>query len=116
MPRYINADNLLEKLHPMIDYCEKDRKVNAVTALFQVGDAIMDCKTADVQEVRHGTWYWYDDGSECGWKCSCCDNYPDHDNYMADDYENKPNLKYCPNCGCKMDGSATDTNVGSRKE
>ena len=51
MARYIDADNLLEKLHRMIDYCEKDRKVNAVSALFQVGDAMMDCPTADVVEV-----------------------------------------------------------------
>ena len=35
----------------MIDYCENDNKVNGLTALFQVGDAIMDCPTADVVEV-----------------------------------------------------------------
>ncbi|MEE1069058.1 MAG: hypothetical protein U0K81_01110 [Paludibacteraceae bacterium] len=48
MPRYIDADLLMQKLSRMIDYCEKDQKVNGLTALFQVGDAIMDCPTADV--------------------------------------------------------------------
>lgn len=77
----------------------------------------LEAKLAESEPVRHGHWYWCeephnsfnDDGFECGWKCSCCNNYPDHDNYMADSYENKPNLKYCPNCGAKMDGDKNDT-------
>lgn len=45
MARMIDADALLEKLQRMIDYCKKDNQVNGLTALFQVGDAIMDCPT-----------------------------------------------------------------------
>lgn len=45
MARMIDADALLEKLQRMIAYCEKDKQVNGLTALFQVGDAIMDCPT-----------------------------------------------------------------------
>ena len=41
----IDADALLEKLQRMIDYCKNDNQVNGLTALFQVGDAIMDCHT-----------------------------------------------------------------------
>jgi hypothetical protein len=50
MPRYIDAEHLMQKLSRMIDYCEKnkDKKFNALNVLFQVGDAIMDCPTADV--------------------------------------------------------------------
>ena len=51
MAEYIDKEKLLQKLSRMIDYCENDNKVNALTALFQVGDAIMDCTTADVVEV-----------------------------------------------------------------
>ena len=40
--RLIDADKALEKISKMIDYCEKDTSVNGLTALFQVGDAIMD--------------------------------------------------------------------------
>ena len=43
--RLIDADALLEKLQRMIDYCKNDNQVNGLTALFQVGDAIMDCPT-----------------------------------------------------------------------
>ena len=51
MAEYIDKEKLLQKLSRMIDYCENDNKVNGLTALFQVGDAIMDCETADVVEV-----------------------------------------------------------------
>ena len=50
MARYIDADALMQKLSRMIDFCEK-HKVSGLNALFQVGDAIMDCPTADVVEV-----------------------------------------------------------------
>jgi CRISPR/Cas system CSM-associated protein Csm2 small subunit len=50
MPRYIDAEHLMEKLSKMIDYCEKnkDKKFNVLNTLFQVGDAIMNCPTEDV--------------------------------------------------------------------
>ena len=48
---YIERDEILQKISKMIEYCKKDNKVNGLTALFQVGDAIIDCKSADVQEV-----------------------------------------------------------------
>ena len=35
----------------MIDYCHTDPKVSRLTALYQVGDAIIDCPTADVASV-----------------------------------------------------------------
>lgn len=47
MARYIDEEHLMQKLSRMIDFCEK-HKVSGLTALFQVGDAIMDCPTADV--------------------------------------------------------------------
>lgn len=48
---YIERDEILRKISKMIEYCKKDYKVNVLTALFQVGDAVIDCKSADVQEV-----------------------------------------------------------------
>ena len=51
MAEYIDKEKLLQKLSRMIDYCENDNKVNGLTALFQVIDAIMSCPTADVVEV-----------------------------------------------------------------
>lgn len=118
MARYIDEDNLLEKLHRIIDYCEKDRKVNAVNALFQVGDAIMDCKTADVQEVRHGKWI---EDKETGClMCSKCGHFTDEiigDFTYADEkiaeilsitkgalIHRSMNPFYCSKCGARMDG------------
>lgn len=49
--RLIDANALLQKLSRMIDYCKNDNKVCGLTALFQVGDAIMDCHTVDAVEV-----------------------------------------------------------------
>lgn len=51
MAEYIDKEKLLQKLSRMIEYCKNDNKVNGLTALFQVGDAIMDCPTDDVVEV-----------------------------------------------------------------
>ena len=51
MARLIDADVLLGKLSRMIDYCRKDSKVNGLAALFEVLDAIIDCKTVDDVEV-----------------------------------------------------------------
>ena len=51
MAEYIDKEKLLQKLSRMIDYCENDNKVSRLTALFQVGDAIVDCPTADMIQV-----------------------------------------------------------------
>ena len=51
MAEYIDKEKLLQKLSRMIEYCKNDNKVNGLTALFQVGDAIMDCPATDVVEV-----------------------------------------------------------------
>ena len=100
---YIERDEILQKISKMIEYCKKDNKVNGLTALFQVGDAIIDCKSADVQEVRHGKWesteLMYENGctrcSECkteyyvsGLEEICGDTLP----------------TFCPICGARMDG------------
>lgn len=110
-----------------MEYIDKDKVIEEIARLAnrsmvgEIDEPYLDWKTvvsvifyaqaADVQEVRHGKWYWYeephsfyDDGFECGWKCSYCNNYPDHDNYVAYNYENKPKLKYCNKCGARMDG------------
>ena len=51
--RPIDANALLEKLQRMIDYCKNDNQVNGLTALFQIGDAIMDCSTLENVEKKN---------------------------------------------------------------
>ena len=126
MPKYIDIDGYRKLFDE--EYKETKKLIeqgethldNLAEGFHEASQVIDRIPPADVQEVRRGHWYWYEnknsfyeDEFECGWKCSCCNGYPDHDNYMADDYEYKPNLKYCPNCGARMDESATDIFVGS---
>jgi hypothetical protein len=52
MAEYIDREKLLEKLSRMIYYCKNDNKVNGLTALFQVGDAIIDCPATEIIECK----------------------------------------------------------------
>lgn len=95
----------MQKLSRMIDYCEKDKEVNGLTALFQVGDAIMDCPTADVVEVRHGHWEVCSDEYEiCAseFVCSVC-----KESFCSSELTDEQffeMMQYCPHCGARMDG------------
>ena len=51
MARLIDADVLIGKLSRIVDYCRENLKVNGLAAMFEVLDAIMDCKTVDAVEV-----------------------------------------------------------------
>lgn len=90
--RLIDADALVEKVywhgeHPTVDRLFADG-VDAV----DVSD-IEEAPTIEAEPVRHGYWMcgdYYDIGdvcSECDW-----------DSGMVN-----PTLRYCPNCGAKMD-------------
>ena len=90
--RLIDANALLEKLSRMIDYCQDNKLEDEMSALFQVGDAVMDCPTVDAVEVVHGRWmrHWNN------YICDACNNYA----WLKHNY--------CPNCGAKMDGDGND--------
>ena len=96
MARYIDADLLMQKLSRMIDYCKKANISNGLTVLFQVGDAIMDCPTADVVEVKHGKWVF--DNKIKRYRCSICENI----SYSGNAIYHNENL-FCGHCGARMD-------------
>ena len=102
--RLIDAEALLIKLSRMIDYCKKDSKVNGLTALFQVGDAIMDCPTVEAKPVVHAHWFLLDDCANEGVYCSACTKKV----YKTDYANQKLKSKYCPNCGAQMDEEIND--------
>lgn len=81
--RYINVDILIADLIYR----------NCLPAM--VKRAINEAPTADVVEVRHGDWKRDEKFHPY---CSACGENP----WSALVAEN--NLKYCPNCGAKMDG------------
>lgn len=108
MARYIDADLLISEIDELKkspwynnDYdehkCARQEAVNIVVDL-----CIKRAPTADVQEVQHGTWekptkmfpYW-------DWKCSVCgcEEYR-----QQDSNGHYREMKFCPNCGAKMDG------------
>ena len=65
---------------------------------------IKEAPTADVAEVVHGQWEeWWPPkhmiltGEEMLYRCSACDAK----------YSDKENMRYCPNCGAKMDLEVT---------
>ena len=95
MAKYIDADKLLRKIARMVDCCEKNQLVYESATLFQVCDAIYDCPSADVEEVKQG--YWKRDF------CSVCGklnptNYLDE---CALEYK-AFYLPRCPYCGAYM--------------
>ena len=87
---YIERDEILQKISKMIEYCKKDNKVNGLTALFQVGDAIIDCKSADVQEVVRC--------KDCMFRVTC---YIRHEDVIRSEYG------FCSR-GARMDGKEVE--------
>ena len=70
---------------------------------------LQDILAADVVPVRQGEWKWeeewYDNECiDCGWECSIC--HVALEDIVGGDWDdrfNPPKLRYCPNCGAKMD-------------
>ena len=80
-----------------------------------LGELFRQAKPADVAPVRHGRWEWFEEWSpgtteyptecdDCGWRCSNCKTALEDvvGGYWDDPYD-EPKLKFCPNCGAKMD-------------
>lgn len=69
----------------------------------------------DVQPVVHGRWEWFEEWlpsttehprecEDCGWRCGNCKRaLEDMVGGYWDIFDEKPQLTYCPNCGCRMD-------------
>lgn len=112
MADYIEREAFLSKIARMINYAETNGMGRELTVLFQVGDAAMDCPTADVAPVVHGRW---EDVRE-NVSILRCSGFP-----MTTTAETCTVCRFrscfvgpksllhdgiCPNCGAKMDGEA----------
>ena len=96
MRRYIDADKFAKDLAEQC--CHK-----------AVVMSVLDRQpTADVEEVRHGEWIEKDDGWDgVFYTCSVC--HCDWTTIDGTPFEN--NMRYCPECGAKMDGERKNENA-----
>ena len=72
--------------------------------LFAAADEISKMPTADVVEVKHGEWKYYEcvssyDGTISGYACSVCNAFVDDEYFETEEFHKK----FCGNCGAKMD-------------
>lgn len=104
MPKYINADNLYEKLEKRYrQIVENYAEFDAQQYIMGFGEAINAIKNepaADVQEVKHGHWTICYKSAYKWAKCYCsvCGKPNGVGGIISN--QKKP---YCPNCGAKMD-------------
>ena len=90
--RLIDADALVKELSNkyIVPVDEATRGVAAFMGI-QMRQAINNAPTI---EPKHGRWIKI---SERNYKCSVCEDW------WAGDEEEIKTLKYCPNCGARMD-------------
>ena len=100
MAAYIDREASVESLNAMKPFL-RDR--GQVQLLRRVMNHIGKIPAADVVPVVHGRWdgtangYWDGELVYDIWNCSEC-------GFDADGADEKPDWKYCPNCGARMDG------------
>lgn len=93
MPRYIDADNVLETMRSNMDMQELYLPIHFI-------DFVIDeMPTANVQLVRHGRWEGYRSIIGDYFKCSECGNHANVPTCMGESI-----FDFCPYCGAKMDG------------
>ena len=93
----------------MSDYISRDELLKCQFEFYSHGthcyekavyaDVIKTLPAADVVEVRHGEWLWFEDCSNGGLYCSVC-----HKLIHKVMTPKKKLSRYCPNCGAKMKG------------
>ena len=109
MPRYIDADALLEKFdeYEPINWTGTEWENQMQSDYRFYRGLVESAPTADVAEVKHGEWLCepLDKHFKVEVTCSACGWFA-VDNYDA--YVDPRDFEYCPNCGAKMDGGKTE--------
>ena len=110
MAEYINKEDILRGIDSAVMWNLP------VSTLYK---DIEEIELADVSQVQHGRWEWFEEWSpstpdhprECedyGWRCSRCKTSLEAivGGYW-DNPDDVPEVKFCPNCGAKMDLEVT---------
>jgi hypothetical protein len=101
MPRYIDTEELL-KVPNVRKVCEYDETGEFISYKAVPVEAIENAPTIEAEPVRHGRWV--EDRTEL--VCSVCGaRFSDEITMMNRNFE-YADLKFCPECGAKMDGGA----------
>ena len=115
MPNPIDSENVIAWLNAQIEKVQGGWlhdygfPTNVIAALTDVKRFVKNLPTIEPEEptiepeVRHGDWntiYSFD--GDVYFRCSNCE-----EEFVLDDGNPKSKgWKYCPSCGCKMDGGA----------
>lgn len=92
------------------EYIEREAVIEIINSLniasaLYAGRKIINLPPADVAPVRHGRWEERDDGfGGTYYHCSVCGE----DWCTIDGTPAENGMRYCPQCGAKMDGDADD--------
>ena len=106
MARYSDVDNLIDYLTKATGHkatCDGCTDIDCVDCIRD--EVIKNLPTADVVEVKHAYWKVCEDECEiCAseFVCSNC-----KESFVSSDLTDEQflqMLKYCPNCGAKMNG------------
>ena len=92
MPRYIDADEVLETMRSNMDMQELYLPIHFIDFVIE------DMPTADVEPVRHGRWV----EKPTSVYCSNCRTHWSREFVIS----LRKTYKFCPNCGARMDGDA----------
>lgn len=102
MGRLVNTDDLYELIDKHFDGV-RVYDVFSSDAVYDFHRIVDSTPTVDAEPVRHGHWVYY---KNMGYFCSACiehglspTNGDDNCGYSLDG-----TMKYCWNCGAKMDG------------
>lgn len=118
--RLIDANELMRRICGAKCGCEHEECGSEGDCVFE--HFIFGAPTIDPESLRPvGEWEWYEEWQECttdspaecqcaGWMCSKCGidlaeylNETTHENMYLDDPEWQPQIKFCPNCGARME-------------
>ena len=106
MPEPIDKAKVLKYLTPRIK-AETPYGEGYNRALEDAAELVALMPTID-PEVRHGRWmYCVTILGQRLYKCSCCTESGNEDEYMADEDQIKL-FMFCPACGARMDGGGSN--------
>lgn len=115
---WVKDHDYIAAAHRLAEYEDTGLMPNDVLDLIgSHGMAILELAEAkrhkkDCEPVRRAEWEWFDElngnplegqDRNWGWRCSGCKTE------LPDDYDDpdcKPEMKYCSECGAKMDGGS----------